>query len=174
MTRPWATGAWTRLRAHWTAGPARRRRLLTAGLTLAVLLLLWSFVWLPAWRQLRDGPARQARLLAAIGAVQRDAAALAALRRLPDAGATNQTAESLSAVLHARSQHWLGTTARSAAVGDGWEVAFDGASSAGLAAWLADLRQTMGLIPVHLQWERDPNTGNWRGSARLMAAGGVP
>lgn len=163
-----------RLQARWAGWPPHRRRGLVAGLAAGGIALLWQTLWQPAWRQLGEGPARQARWVEAVGTVQRDATVLAELRRLPDAGAPALGPQALTAELGARSQRWLGASARVAGVAEGWEVAFDGAPAAGLAAWLSDVRQTLGLRLVRAQWERDPATGTWRGSAQLTAAGGAP
>jgi len=161
--RPWAD-------RHRPGPPesAGRHRLtaLLAGVGVAAAALAIVY---PAWQQIAQSPARQARWLEAIAVLERDARALAQLRSLPDAPAAQLDPAALSAELQVRSRRWLGASARVASVGDGWEVTFDAATPRGLADWLIDVRQTLGLRLVRAQWER--HAGHWRGTAVWQATG---
>jgi type II secretory pathway component PulM len=160
---PWAS----RRRPGPPGGTSQHRRaapLVAVGVALAALAIVY-----PAWQQIAQSPARQARWLEAIAVLERDARALAQLRSLPDASAARLDPAALSAELQARSRRWLGASARVASAGDGWEVTFDAATSGGLADWLIDVRQTLGLRLVRAQWERD--APGWRGTAVWQATG---
>lgn len=174
MTDNVAAAVRAQLQTRWAGWPTHWRRAIVAALALLGMTALLQTVWRPAWRQLTEGPARQARLLSAVGAVQRDAAVLAELRRLPDAGAPALGPQALSAELYARSQRWLGTSTRVASVAEGWEVVFDHAPATAVAHWMRDVEQNLGLRLARAQWERDPTTGMWRGSAQLTLIGGQP
>ena len=162
---PWAS----RRRPGPPGGTSQHRRaapLAAVGVALAALAIVY-----PAWQQIVHSPARQAGWLEAIAAVDNDARALASLRALPDAPAAQLDPAALSAELQARSRRWLGASARVAPTSEGWEVTFDAATPDGLADWLTDVRQTLGLRLVRAQWERGA-TG-WRGTAVWQATGGA-
>lgn len=150
--------------ARWRTWPAAWRRAAVVALIGAIALAGWQMVWGPAWRQWRDGPARLAQQREAVAALQRDAAALARWRQVPDATLLPPTPEQAREALLTTSRRWLGPQVRVAAADGGWDIVFEGARAEDLAAWLVELRTTLGLSVVRAQWTRDPASGRWQGS----------
>lgn len=159
LARVWA--AW---QARWQTWPAAWRRAAVVALIGAIALAGWQTVWGPAWRHWRDGPTRLAQQREAVAALQRDAAALARWRQAPDAALLPATPEQAREALLTTSRRWLGPQVRVAAAEGGWDIVFEGARAEDLAAWLVELRTTLGLSVVRAQWTRDPASGRWQGS----------
>jgi general secretion pathway protein M len=140
------------LRRRWQELAVRERRLLG----LALLLLLATAVYLagvqPAWRTLRDTPARQARLDEQWQAMQRLADEARGLRSAQKV-APAQAAAALDAAT-AR----LGAQGRLQRQADRAVLTLQGASTSQLRGWLAEARSGARARPVEATLTRQGDT----------------
>lgn len=134
---------------RWWGGLAPRERTLV-GLGAAALLLLatWTLAVQPAWRTLRDAPARQARLDAQWQAMQRMAEETRELRALPPVA----RAQAASALKSASDR--LGEQGRLSLQGERAVLTLNGASTSQLRAWLAEVRSGARARPVEANLTR--------------------
>ena len=153
------------LRARWLALSQRDRRL--AGLASLVLaaFVLWVVAIQPAWRTLRDAPARieslelQTQAMRALAAEARDLRAAPAL-----------SVEASAQALKAASDR-LGKSGRLSLQGDRAVLTLTGASSEQLREWLAEARSGARARPVEAQLSR--NAQGYSGSV-VLSLGGPP
>lgn len=125
---------WQPLQAAWAARDARERRLVLAAAWVLGLYLLWALALQPAWRTLRDAPARLDGLDAQLQAMQTQAADARALRATPPLPRPQA-----SAALQAASQR-LGERARLVEQGERAVLTLSGISGDELRSWLAEVR----------------------------------
>jgi general secretion pathway protein M len=124
------------LRAAWAARDARERRLVLAAAWMLGLFLLWALALQPAWRTVRDAPARLDGLDAQLQAMQAQAADVRALRATPPLPRPQA-----SAALQAASQRLEGR-ARLAEQGERAVLTLDGVSGDELRSWLTEVRSS--------------------------------
>lgn len=137
------------LRAAWAARDARERRLLLLAAGVLAGYLLWALALQPAWRTVRDAPARLDALDAQLQAMQAQAAEAQALRALPALPRPQA-----SAALQAASER-LGDQARLVEQGERAVLTLTGASGDELRSWLAEVRSSARARAVELRLTRD-------------------
>lgn len=136
------------LRTAWAAREPRERRLVAAAAWLVGLFLLWSLALQPAWRTVREAPARLDELdrqLQSMQALAGDVRELRAAPPLPRAQA--------SAALRAASER-LGPKGRLSEQGERAVVTLEGVSGEQLRAWLLEVRGAARARPVELNLTR--------------------
>ncbi|HET9821737.1 MAG TPA: type II secretion system protein GspM [Burkholderiaceae bacterium] len=161
-------GAWMApWRARWKALAPRDRRLVGVALLIAGLALLWLLAIAPAWRVVREAPARLDQLDAQLLTMQRLAAEARTLRAAPPVSAA-QSQAALKASTEA-----LGGAARLVIAGDRATVTFVNANGTQVRDWLAEARGAARARPVEASLSRGPQ--GLSGSVVLMLpAGGAP
>lgn len=130
------------LRAVWARLEVRERRLVTVAAWVLGLFLLWTVALQPAWRTLRDAPARLNDLdtqLQAMQVLAADARQLRAAPPLPRA----QARAALKAATDA-----LGASGQLTEQGDRAVLTVKGARTADLQRWLATARTGARARPV--------------------------
>jgi general secretion pathway protein M len=153
------------LRARWLALSQRDRRL--AGLAALVLaaFVLWVVAIQPAWRTLRDAPARIESLELQTQAMRALATEAHELRAAP-ALSVEASAQALKAA-----SDRLGKNGRLSLQGDRAVLTLTGASSEQLREWLAEARSGARARPVEAQLSR--NAQGYSGSV-VLSLGGPP
>jgi len=161
--------AWTAqgeaLRARWRALSPRDRRLAWSMLWLMAAFLLWAVALQPAWRTLRDAPARiealetQTQTMRALASEAREFRSAPAL-----------SVEASTQALKSASDR-LGKSGRLSLQGDRAVLTLTGASSEQLRDWLAEARSGARARPVEAQLSR--NAQGYSGSV-VLSLGGAP
>jgi general secretion pathway protein M len=169
-----ATGprsAWNGWRQRWQQLSPRERGLLSLGLCVMGLALVWWLALAPALRTLHDAPLKQAAVDTEwqhLKDLQSQAQALQKQPRL-------SSAEALQA-LQKTTTDLLGSSARLNTTGDRYTVTLTAVSAQDLAQWLAQARIQARAVPVesHLQRTESPpdkntraSTTTWNGSVVL-------
>lgn len=148
--------------AHWYGGLAvRERRLVLAAALIVGLALLWWLAIHPAWRTLREAPARHAALDAQLARMQQLAQTAEGLR----AASTGQPPgrdEALRALEAATGA--LGGTGQISVLGDRATLTLRQAEALALAGWLQQVRVNARLLPLESQLNRDGPGTTWSGS----------
>jgi general secretion pathway protein M len=167
-SKPALPGAWAVqravLRTRWQALTTRDRRLLGLAVALAAAGLLWLVAIQPAWRTLRDAPAR----IATLQGQQQEMRALASEARELRAAPALQLEQSTLALYAA--SHRLGTNGRLSLQGERAVLTLTGASSEQLREWLAEARSGARARPVEAQLSRSAQ--GYSGSI-VLALGGA-
>lgn len=134
----------------------RERQLVVFAACLVALALLWWIALGPALQTYRNSDAEHAKLDTQIAAMQALAHEAQVLKAAPKVSA-------------AQAQSWLeghtkslGKATLTAQAGRA-QVSFSGASPEALAAWLADARRAVSLLPVQAKWNKAPGSGLWDG-----------
>lgn len=153
------------LRARWLALAPRERRLVAFGGAAVGLLLLWLVLLQPAWRTVREAPARLDRLDTQLQQMQRLAAEGRALRDTPPVSAA-QSAEALKAATDR-----LGDRARLSVQGDRAVLTLNGLSGEQLRGWMAEARSGARARPVEAQLSRTPQ--GYNGTLVVSLSGGA-
>ena len=153
--------------ARWKELAPRERRLVASAVTLVVVVLLWFVAVAPAWRVVRDAPARLDQLDQQMQAMQRLAAEARVLRAAPPV-AMSQSQAALKVATDA-----LGGAARLVITGDRATVTFVNANGAQVRDWLAEARGAARARPVEANLSRGPQglSGN---IVLMLPAGGRP
>jgi general secretion pathway protein M len=138
------------LGARWAALPQRERRLVWVAAVVVGAALLWTVALQPAWRTVRDAPARLDALDAQLQAMQRLAAESTELRAAPAVSATQS-----GAALKAASDR-LGEQGRIVLQGERAVLTLNGASTEQLRGWLAEARSGARARPVEANLTRGP------------------
>jgi general secretion pathway protein M len=167
-SKPALPGAWAVqravLRTRWQALTTRDRRLLGRAVALAAAGLLWLVAIQPAWRTLRDAPAR----IATLQGQQQEMRALASEARELRAAPALQLEQSTLALKAASDR--LGTNGRLSLQGERAVLTLTGASSEQLREWLAEARSGARARPVEAQLSRSAQ--GYSGSI-VLALGGA-
>lgn len=153
------------LRAKWATLAQRDRRLLALAAAVIVLYALFAVAVQPAWRKLRSAPAQLESLEIELQAMQRLASEASELRATP---AVN--AEQASAALTAASER-LGDKARLSVQGDRAVLTLNGAGTAQLRGWLAEVRSGARARPVEATLTR---SGSGYSGSIVVSIGGAP
>ncbi len=152
MSRLALPDAWLKavqpLQAAWSARDARERRLLQAAAWVLGLFLLWTIALQPAWRTLRDAPARIDRLDSQLQMMQVLAADVRELRATPPLARAQA-----SAALKAASDR-LADKGRLSEQGERAVLTLSGASGEQLRNWLAEVRAGARARPIELNLTR--------------------
>ena len=148
LPAPWLS-QWAALRTRWQTVGVRERRLIGIALTALALLLAWTLAVQPAWRTLRDAPAKIDALDAQLQQMQALAGEVRELREAPALG-IEQSAQALQAA-SAR----LGTKARLSVQGDRAVLTLSGVSSTQLREWLTEARAGARARPTEAQLSRN-------------------
>lgn len=136
--------------ARWAAIAPRDRRLLVAALAIVMLALVWMLLVQPAWRTLREAPARIDALDQQLQKMQRLAAEANQLRSLP----TVSAAQSESALRSATER--LGSGARLTMQGERATLTLTGVQGEALVAWLGEVRSAARARPDEARLTRGP------------------
>jgi len=137
-------------RARWAALPQRERKLVTLAATVVAAALMWAVALQPAWRTVREAPARLDALDAQLQAMQRMGAESTELRAAPAVNATQS-----GAALKAASDR-LGEQGRLVIQGERAVLTLNGASTEQLRGWLAEARSGARARPVEATLTRGP------------------
>lgn len=136
------------LLARWAALGARERLWLSAAAGLIGALLLWTIAIQPAWRTVREAPARIELQGAQLQTMQRLAAETAELRTI----APVATAQADAALQGATDR--LGEGASLLLQGDRATVTVNGLSGDALRDWLIEVRSAARARPTEVQLSR--------------------
>jgi general secretion pathway protein M len=137
-------------RARWAALPQRERQLVTLASAVVAAALMWAVALQPAWRTVREAPARLDALDAQLQAMQRMGVESAELRAAPAVNATQS-----GAALKAASDR-LGEQGRLVIQGERAVLTLNGASTEQLRGWLAEARSGARARPVEATLTRGP------------------
>ena len=152
-------------RTRWAELPARERRLVGLAAGLVGIFLLWTLAVQPAWRTLREAPARLDVLDAQWQGMQRLALEAAELRAAPPISAAQS-----AAALKAASER-LGAQGKLVLQGERAVLTLTGASTEQLRGWLAEARSGARARPVEATLSRGPQ--GYSGTI-VVAVGGAP
>jgi general secretion pathway protein M len=153
--------------ARWKALAPRERRLVALAMTVVVVALLWFVAVAPAWRVVREAPARLDQLDLQLQSMQRLAAEARALQAAPPV-TMSQSQAALKAATEA-----LGSAGRLVIAGDRATVTFVNAHGGQVRDWLAEARGAARARPVEANLSRGPQ--GLSGSVVLaLPAGGAP
>lgn len=152
------------LRLRWRALTPRERRAAVVAMAVVALALSWFVAVQPAWRTLREAPARLDALDAQLEQMQRLAAEAAALRATPPLAA-GQAAQALQAATER-----LGERGRLTLQGDRATVTLLGVDGEQLRQWLGEARAGARARPLEAQLSRGPQ--GYTGSVVLALGGG--
>ena len=136
------------LQARWTALAARERSGLTAAAVLIGVLLLWSVAIQPAWRTLREAPARIDQQGAQLQILQRLAAEATELRAIAPVSNTQACAALQGATAR------LAGRATLQLQGDRATVTVNGLAGDELRDWLSEVRSAARARATEVQLTR--------------------
>ncbi len=136
------------LQAAWAARDVRERRLVLGALWVLGLFLLWTVALQPAWRTLREAPARLDALDSQLQAMQALAADVRELRAAPPLARAQA-----SAALKAASDR-LGERGKLSEQGERAVLTLNDASGEQLRNWLVEVRAGARARPVELKLTR--------------------
>ncbi len=153
------------LRGRWAALAPRERNALLAAASALALLAVWLLLVQPAWRTLREAPARLDAVDAELQLIRRLAAEAATLRAAPPV-APQQAAEALAAATTR-----LGGAGRLSIVGDRATLTLTALGGEALADWLADARRAARARPVAAQLTR---SGSGYSGTLVVQIGAAP
>lgn len=144
-----ARRAFAGLRQRWQGLPARERAALALGGAVVAALAAWAGFVGPAWKTLREGPARLARLEASLAEMHGLAREAAELRGLP--AVSEAAARDALQAATAR----LGPSARLQWQGERAVLQLERVSPPLLADWMAEVRAGARLQAVQAQLRRE-------------------
>lgn len=153
------------LKAWWAGLAVRERQLLGLAAAVIALYLVFAVAVQPAWRTLRSAPAQRDALDLELQAMQRLAAEAAELRAAPPVSAA-QSAQALKSA-----SERLGDKGRLLLQGERAVLTLNGANTAELRGWLAEVRSGARARPVEASLTRGPN--GYSGTI-VVAVGGAP
>ncbi|MDN3921153.1 type II secretion system protein GspM [Roseateles violae] len=153
------------LQARFQALDEREQLLLKLGAAAIGLLLVWLVAVQPAWRTLRQAPARLEQLELQLQDMQGLAQEARELRATPPVAPAQATQ-----ALQAASSH-LGAGARLSISGDRAMLTLSGVDSAALQAWLGEVRNAARARVISAQLQRGPQ--GFSGTL-VLALSGVP
>ncbi len=167
--RPLLPPAWAAravaLRTRWRALSLRDRRLAALMLLIVGAFALWALAIQPAWKTLREAPARIAALETQTQTMRALAAEATELRTAP-----SLSTEAATLALKAASER-LGANGRLSLQGDRAVLTLTGASSEQLRDWLSEARSGARARPVEAQLSR--NAQGYSGSI-VLSLGAAP
>ena len=140
----------TQVLGRWAALAPRERRLASVALAAVGGLLVWLLLVQPAWRTLRDTPAKIDALELQLQQMQRLATEAEALRRLPTVSPA-QADEALRAATER-----LGPGARLTLQGSRASLEVSGVAGEALLAWLGEVRGAARARPQQVRLTRGP------------------
>lgn len=139
---------WAKARAWWGGLAARERRMVAVAGVVLGAYLLFALAIQPAWRTLRAAPAQLDALDAQLQGMQRLAAEARELRATPPVN----IAQSQAALKSATDR--LGDKARLSVQGDRAVLTLNGAGTAQLQGWLAEVRSGARARPLEANLSR--------------------
>jgi general secretion pathway protein M len=153
------------LRVRWRSLSLRDRRLAALMVLVVAAFVLWALAIQPAWKTLREAPARIAALETQTQTMRALAAEAAELRTAP-----SLSTDAATLALKAASER-LGANGRLSLQGDRAVLTLTGASSEQLRDWLAEARSGARARPVEAQLSR--NAQGYSGSI-VLSLGAAP
>ena len=154
------------LRAKWHDLGAREQSALRGAAWALAVLALWLVAVQPAWRTLRQAPARIDVVERQLQTMQSLAAESRLLRAVPPVPAGQEML-----ALQAASDH-LGAAAKLSISGDRAVLTISGIASEPLLAWLGEVRSAARARPVQAQMLRGPK--GYSGTIVLALNGATP
>ena len=151
--------------SRWSALALRERRYVSIAAVLVGAALLWMFTIQPAWRVVRDAPAKLDQLELQLQQMQRMQSESAVLRSAPPV-APSQAAMALKAATER-----LGDGAKLSLQGDRATLTLTAISADALRAWLQEVRSAARARPVEMQLMRNPRGFN---GSLVVTLGGTP
>jgi general secretion pathway protein M len=149
LALPPALSAWQGAAfARWQALAPRERRLVGIGGGVVLLFLVWLVFVQPAWRTVREAPARIDQLDAQLQQMQRLAAEGRELRNV-----TPMAAAQAAVVLKAATER-LGDRAKLSVQGERAVLTLSGVSGEQLRSWLAEARSGARARPIEANLNR--------------------
>jgi general secretion pathway protein M len=149
LALPPALSAWQGAAfARWQALAPRERRLVGIGGGVVLLFLVWLIFVQPAWRTVREAPARIDQLDAQLQQMQRLAAEGRELRNV-----TPMAAAQAAVVLKAATER-LGDRAKLSVQGERAVLTLSGVSGEQLRSWLAEARSGARARPIEANLNR--------------------
>lgn len=139
------------LESRWATLAPRERRLLLAAGSVIGLALVWLLLVQPAWRTLRDTPARLEAVELQLQQMQRLAAEARELRSLPAVGSTQAEAALQAATAR------LGPNAKLSLQGERATLSVNGVAGEALVVWLGEVRSAARARPDEAQLSRGAN-----------------
>lgn len=136
------------LRSAWASREPRERRLVLLAAAVLGGYLLWSLALQPAWRTVRDAPARLDALDSQLQVMQAQAADVQALRAAPPMSRA-QVSAALSAAVER-----LGDKAGMVEQGDRAVLTLDGVGGDSLRQWLSEVRASARVRAVEARLTR--------------------
>jgi len=152
-------------RAWWRARAPRERQALSLAGTVLVLFIGWLVLVQPAWRTLRETPARLDALDAQLQQMQRLAAESQSLR-----GVAAVSQVQAAAALKAATDR-LGDKGRLSMQGDRASLTLNGVPPEALRAWLLEARSAARVRPTEAQLTRGAQ--GYSGTIVVALASGV-
>lgn len=137
-----------RAQARWATLAPRERRLLQAAGGVIALALVWMLLVQPAWRTLRDTPARLEAVELQLQQMQRLAAEARELRAMPAVGAAQAEAALQAATVR------LGPNAKLVLQGERATLSVNGVAGEALVVWLGEVRSAARARPDEAQLSR--------------------
>jgi general secretion pathway protein M len=145
---PALTQARQQLHEYWRSRAPRERAAATVGLVALGLLIAWLLFIQPAWRTVRDAPARLDTADAQLQQMQRLAAESQTLR-----GAAPVSSAQAGLALKAATDR-LGEKGRLTLLGDRATLTLTGADTEALRSWLQEARSAARVRPIEAQLTR--------------------
>ena len=149
------------LRARWQGMAARERTLVTAGVALVLLALLWWLAVAPALAVLRSAEPQHRALDEQLGRMRGLQQQVRALQSQPKLGPD----EALRAIEESVRQR-LGTSARISVAGERVTITLTGTPPDALAGWLGQARVNARMLPTDARLTRGAS-GGWDGTLVL-------
>ena len=149
------------LRARWQGMAARERTLVTAGVALVVLALLWWLAVAPALAVLRSAEPQHRALDEQLGRMRGLQQQVRALQSQPKLGPD----EALRAIEESVRQR-LGPSARISVAGERVTITLAGTPPDALAGWLGQARVNARMLPTDARLTRGAS-GGWDGTLVL-------
>jgi len=147
---PAMAAARTQLTAKWRSMAARERMAAGIGIAVLIAFIVWLLFVAPAWRTLRDAPAKLDKLEAELQQMQRLANEARTLRDAKDVPVA-QAIEPLKVATER-----LGPNASIAFQGDRATLTLNGVSGDALRDWLSEARSAAHARPVEVTLTRNP------------------
>lgn len=138
----------TQLQAKWGSMAARERMAAGVGIAVLIAFIVWLLFVAPAWRTVRDAPAKLDKLEVQLQQMQRLSTEAKSLRDAPEVSIA-QAVEPLKVATER-----LGSNASIAFQGDRATLTLNGVSGDALRDWLSEARSASHARPIEVTLNR--------------------